>query len=234
MKHKISSEVKERKLKLHKNTPKHLAVHTVYRSSSGEVLPSVTTVLKEESAPALMEWAFGCGVAGRDYKALRDEAGKVGTEAHRLIAEDGKEQPAPVTDIQVKGREAYENYCNWKVAYSPQPELSEISLVSEEYGFGGTFDLLCTINDIPTLVDFKTSKQIIEQTVEMQLHAYRILCRKVRYGDGMPVQGMVVRIGHSGHPPAQRNRYDVKAFSFTERTEEKFLTLLKFYKLKHE
>jgi hypothetical protein len=181
-----------------------------------------------------MEWAFGCGVAGIDYKALRDEAGKVGTEAHRLIAEDGKEQPAPVTDIQVKGREAYENYCNWKVAYSPQPELSEISLVSEEYGFGGTFDLLCTINDSPTLVDFKTSKQIIEQTVEMQLHAYRILCRKVRYGDGMPVQGMVVRIGHSGHPPAQRNRYDVKAFSFTERTEEKFLTLLKFYKLKHE
>ena len=234
MAHEISDAVRKRKLQLHKNTPKHLGIHTVYRSKSGRVLPSVTTVLKEESSPILMEWAFGCGVAGIDYRALRDQAGKIGTEAHRLIAEDGQEQPDPVTDIQVKAREAFANYCKWKEAYRPEGWLSEISLVSEEYGFGGTFDLLCDINGVTTLVDFKTSKQIIDHTVEMQLHAYRILCKEIRFGDKMPVQGMVVRIGHSGHPPAQRDRYDVKAFSFTERTEKKFLSLLEFYKYKHE
>ena len=235
MKHKISREVKERKLKLHKNTPKNLGIHTVYRSESGRILPSVTTVLKEESAPALREWAFGCGVAGIDYRALRDQAGKIVTEAHRLIAEDGQEQPDPVTDIQVKGREAYANYCNWKVAYNPQPILHENSLVSREYGFGGTFDLYCTINNVPTLVDFKTSKQIIPGAVEMQLHAYNILFTENLSRDyDPPRQAMVVRIGHSGHPPAQRDRYDLMAFSFSERIEKKFLSLLGFYKYKHE
>tara|TARA_X000001382_G_scaffold116995_1_gene96412 strand:+ start:26 stop:385 length:360 start_codon:yes stop_codon:yes gene_type:complete len=51
---------------------------------------------------------------------------------------------------------------------------TEVSLVSEKYQFGGTFDAIAEINGKNYLIDFKTSKSIYQEYV-IQLAAYRQL-----------------------------------------------------------
>ena len=56
-----------------------------YKMLSGEIVPSVTTVLGILAKPALIHWAWDCGMKGEDYRKVRDTAADIGTLAQFLI-----------------------------------------------------------------------------------------------------------------------------------------------------
>ena len=60
--------------------------HIRYRNKNNEIVPGVTTVLNAVLAkPALLDWAYNCGLQDIDYRTVRDQAGGIGTIAHGMI-----------------------------------------------------------------------------------------------------------------------------------------------------
>lgn len=150
-------------------------IHTVYKDSTGKRLPSVTTVLGILNKPALMDWAWKCGLAGDDYKAVRDDAGNVGTLAHYLILchlrnekPDLSQWPKDQID---RAENAFLSYLEWAKGHTVKPLLTEQPLVSDVMGFGGTIDCLAELDGALVLIDHKSGKAIYRDMV-YQLGAY--------------------------------------------------------------
>jgi hypothetical protein len=153
-------------------------VHTVYKNQNGVRLPSVTTILGILNKPALMDWAWKCGLEGQDYKAVRDQAGDIGTLAHYLIMCHLKSETPDTSDYSPADVGKAENclikYWDWEKGKALKPVLIEASLISEKYGFGGTIDFLARCGNELWLVDHKTGKGIYSEMF-YQLAAYRQL-----------------------------------------------------------
>jgi len=156
-------------------------IHTVYKLSSGDRVPSVTTILNILAKPALLDWAWKMGCEGLDYKAVRDDAAGVGTLAHYLIMCHLKNIGPDTSEYSVDDIKRAENclikYWNWEKGHKIEPILVEIPLVSEEHRFGGTIDLFANVDGLPTLVDFKTGKAIYPEFF-YQLSAYEQLVKE--------------------------------------------------------
>jgi hypothetical protein len=155
------------------------AVHTIYKTTSdGERVPSVTTVLGILAKPALIEWAYQCGLAGQDYKLIRDTAGTIGTIAHYLILCHLKGKEVDLTgyspDDVDKAENAFLSYLEWEKTHTLKPVLIEEPLVSEVFRFGGTIDCYGEMDRELTLIDFKTGKAIYPEMI-YQVAAYRCL-----------------------------------------------------------
>lgn len=48
--------------------------HQRYKTTDGTPVPGVTTVLNLQAKPALLNWAWGCGMKGEDYRQVKDTA----------------------------------------------------------------------------------------------------------------------------------------------------------------
>jgi len=152
--------------------------HTVYKMADGTRVPSVTTIIGILNKPALLDWAWRLGLEGQDYKAVRDNAADIGTLAHYLVMchltgekpDTGEYGPEDLD----KAENALLKFWEWEKAHHIDPILVESPLVSEQYKFGGTIDLYCQMDGIPTLVDFKTGKGIYGEFF-YQLAAYKSL-----------------------------------------------------------
>ena len=59
--------------------------HTTYYNSKGDVVPSVTTVLKVIAKESLIYWANSLGWKRKSVKRELDESSKVGTYVHLYI-----------------------------------------------------------------------------------------------------------------------------------------------------
>ena len=61
--------------------------HTVYKTSDGERLPGVTTVINELgwNKNMLIAWSRREALAGNDPNKIKDEAAKPGTLTHSFI-----------------------------------------------------------------------------------------------------------------------------------------------------
>jgi hypothetical protein len=170
-------------------------LHTIYRLSSGEEVPSVTTVLAILEKPGLHFWIADVTRAGNDWTKIRDNAGDVGTLAHYLIMCTLKGE-APDTneysqaDIQ-KASNCLAKFKSWLKEHPVSPVMIETPLVSEEYKYGGTLDLFAEYNGEFTLVDFKTGKALYPEYF-YQVAAYRQLLQE----QGWPVaSARILRIG---------------------------------------
>ncbi|HEY4711433.1 MAG TPA: PD-(D/E)XK nuclease family protein, partial [Dehalococcoidia bacterium] len=132
--------------------------------------------------PALLEWAWQCGVKGLDYKAVRDDAASVGTLAHFLIMCHLRDEKPDTSEYSAQDIDRAENclikYWDWEKDNPIKPILVEAPLVSEVYGFGGTIDCLAedSHNDL-VLIDHKTGKAIYPEMF-YQLAAYAQLLRE--------------------------------------------------------
>lgn len=155
--------------------------HTRYRNSKGDIVPGVTTILGVLNKPALVHWAWDLGSKGIDYRKYRDDKADIGTLAHYLIMCDLTGEKPDTSDYSEKQIDQAENsvlsYLEWKKGKVVKPILVETSLVSEEDGYGGTIDLFAWIDDVRTLVDFKTGKAIYSDMF-YQLAAYNALLSK--------------------------------------------------------
>jgi len=174
---------------------KDVKVHTIYKTLDGKRVPGVTTVLGILSKPALIHWAWDLGTKGIDYRVFRDDKADIGTLAHAMILAHLEGKKADTSNYTQKQIDLAENsfikYLDWEKEHTIEPVLLEFPLVSEYLHYGGTPDNYCDLDGEPTLLDYKTGKDIY---VEMyyQLAAYRNLLIEA----GMVVKkAKIIRIG---------------------------------------
>jgi len=151
--------------------------HTVYKLADGTRVPGVTTILGVLAKPALIPWANKMGLQGIDTTKYVDEKAAIGTLAHEMIMSHLVRGAVSVdlSDYTPNQIELAENsmikYLDWEKEHTIEPLLVEAPLVSEIYRYGGQVDLLCELDDVVTLVDFKTGGGIYKEA-GYQVSAY--------------------------------------------------------------
>jgi hypothetical protein len=154
-----------------------------YVLADGSRVPGTTTILSRwKESGGLIHWAYQCGVDGIDYRSARDDAGGVGTLAHRLVelrleGRSMKDIEAEVHTLDAAGAakalSAFEAYLTWERHSKIEIVAREIQMVSEVHRYGGTPDAIGRIDGELCLLDWKTGGVYLEAL--MQVSAYRVL-----------------------------------------------------------
>lgn len=170
-----------------------------YRDANGERVPGVTTILGNGCPkPALIEWSARTTIdyaldywdelndlppservkrLSRARFAHRDAAARRGTEVHRLGDELARGHEVEVPEEIADHVESYVSFLDtWDV----QPLAVEAVVVSHDYGYAGTLDLIADLRH-PTepgrrvvwLLDLKTTESGVFREAVLQLAAYR-------------------------------------------------------------
>ena len=170
--------------------------HQRYRLKDGSIVPGVTTItgILGFNKQTLINWARNEALAGRDPNKIKDETAMIGTLAHYLI-ECGLSGKPPSTkdytpDQVERAEHALHSFNQWISQHELAPMLIEGQLVSEEHQYGGTIDCWAHLDDVPTLLDFKTSSGVwLEHKI--QVAAYWKLLQE----NGYDVKGVrILRI----------------------------------------
>lgn len=151
-----------------------------YYLKNGSRVPSVTTVLgRFKDAGPLMYWSWDCGMKGLDYRALRDQAADAGTMAHAAVEAWVKRQDFAFTgeaSVVERAQKAFGAFLEWADQTKLKVDKTELPLVSEKYGFGGTFDAIL-LGTKRAMGDWKSSNGIYGEYLA-QLAAYGQLWRE--------------------------------------------------------
>jgi hypothetical protein len=154
------------------------AIHTVYRNLEGKRVPSVTTYLGILNKPALLKWAWQCGVDGQDYIKVRDFAGEVGTLVHDMIDCKIRGTEPDLSDYSPQHLEAaqppMDKFNDWVKDKTLEPILMEVPFVSIKYQYGGKPDFYGKVNGVLTLLDYKTGIDVYQEAF-YQTSAYKML-----------------------------------------------------------
>jgi len=204
-------------------------LHTQYRLKNGTLVPGTTTVLSILDKPAIHFWIAKLTREGQDWTKVRDQAADIGTISHYLILCDLKGGIPDLSayaqaDIE-KAHNAIRSYKAWKAHNDVIPIGVEESLVSEKWGYGGTFDLLANINGVPTICDFKTSGALYDD-YSTQIAAYAELVRECKHLDP---QGKLIRINKGNN-----DDFESKTVDRLDKRFELFRHLLRVYTLQRE
>ncbi len=169
--------------------------HQQYKTKDGVKVPGVTTVLQVLNKPALVKWANNLGLQGIDSSKFRDKMADIGTLAHLMILDHFRQTKQNYCEYSADDIDKAENclisFYNWVDENKVVPIDIEVQLVSELYRYGGTVDLYCFLNGVPTLIDFKTGKGIYDEYF-VQVAAYRQLLKEK---NKEVTQARIVRIG---------------------------------------
>jgi hypothetical protein len=171
--------------------------HQRYKTADGENVPGATTVLGILNKPALLAWAWGLGIKGEDFRKVKDKAADIGTIAHWLIELHLKGLEPDVSNFApadlAKAENAVIKFMSWWDTNKFQFVASEQQYVSDKDGYGGTLDIIATVNGDLCLIDLKTSKGIYDE-YWFQLAAYAELHNQNRLC--APFKRMIIcRIG---------------------------------------
>src|SRR4030067_853 len=156
-----------------------------YKNADGKSLYGVTTILGNNLAwnkGALIGWAYN---RGKEGKPLRDQdALDIGTISHQWVEADIKGKPFKMPEIDQSLKDKIENsflaYLEWKEHVKFKLIQSELSLVSEVHGFGGTIDIIGEVNGQPAIIDLKTSDAIYVD------HRIQVAAYKMIYNESFP------------------------------------------------
>jgi hypothetical protein len=120
-----------------------------------------------------------------EAEALKSAAGDKGSRVHLAIEMilNGEEfkidtkvldkTSGEMKELNLEELIAVRSFCDWFAETKPEVIATETTIFSEKYGYAGTVDLICRIEDVLYVVDFKTSKQIWREH-ELQVSAYRM------------------------------------------------------------
>jgi len=142
-----------------------------YTADHDKFFPSVTTVLKMWSPePHLIEWFKN---NGRNSDILVREAGERGTIVHNAIEDLVKGVKLNYEDInRLDCWEMIVKFSQFMEAYKPTVQAIEVQMVDTGLGVGGTLDMICTIDGVVWLIDFKTSNYLSD-VMNIQLAVYK-------------------------------------------------------------
>jgi hypothetical protein len=176
--------------------------------------------------PGLLEWAKKNGV---EADQIMIDAAARGSKIHHAIqkviagetlemdtlvfnGQSGKEEELNIDEWGV-----VKTFIDWNNEVKPIYLLSERTVISKKYRYGGTLDAVCKIGDKTYLIDFKTSKSVYTS------HIVQISSYKQALIEDMPkaekVELAILQIGYL------RNK---KGWKFTE-IEDKFARFLRDY-----
>ena len=119
-----------------------------------------------------------------EAEALKSAAGDKGSRVHLAIDQilSGEEfkidtkvmdkTSGEMVELSLEELICVKSFCDWRNEAKPEILATEITVFSEKYGYAGTVDLICKIDGVLYVVDFKTSKQVWMEH-ELQISAYR-------------------------------------------------------------
>jgi hypothetical protein len=151
-----------------------------------KTVPSVTWVAGfYPKGTAFYRWLSEHG--WDEAEAIKVAAGDKGSAVHKAIEMILNDEPFRIDtkvltysgDGMVERELTYEellcvkSFCDWREAVKPEVISTEITVFSDIHGYAGTVDLICRIDGVPYVVDFKTSKQVWTEH-ELQISAYRM------------------------------------------------------------
>lgn len=135
----------------------------------------------------------------KEKKAGEKEKGKaaeIGSAAHALIewftkCELGLPGPAEPPAAPDAAHWAFMAWQDWARKVNFKPMESELVLYSTQHGYIGTADTIAYVNDVLTLVDYKTGKAVYREA-HLQNVAYRSGYAETHGGDWLA--GLVLRL----------------------------------------
>lgn len=132
-----------------------------YYNDNNEPIPSVTQIISILNKKGLVSWANMLGFKKINAEKMINEKAVIGTLLHDRISKFFSKQdyqPHLSEEINNTVDELYSIFLKWYEMANPKLIFSEKNYISEKYG--GTIDLLCEIEGLTYLIDFKTSKKI--------------------------------------------------------------------------
>lgn len=170
-----------------------------YHTEDKERAPGTTGIIgRFKDSGALIQWGYKTGreherlaQQGKDAPTrlyqVTEEAADIGTMAHDLVEKFLHGEPMEVEgdpERVKKAHKAFGAFDRWFQQSSIQITETEMQLVSEQYRYGGTPDAIGVIDNLPVLLDWKTSKRVYPDHL-IQLAAYGHLLKECR---GIDVQ----------------------------------------------
>lgn len=144
-------------------------------------LPSVTTALSVlDKGPGLMYWAAEQAIrAAYDggwpadvdeavdrykgaFRKARDERAEAGTRAHTVAERLADDLPLPA-DLSEEDEAYADAYLAFWSDHDPEDWHTEQAVASDWWGYAGTADLVCYLDGVCTIVDYKTRGSRPEQ-----------------------------------------------------------------------
>ncbi len=151
-----------------------------YHLKDGSVVPGTTTITGELgwSKNSLVSWANKLGLRGIETRKFTDDKAMIGTLAHSFVLAEMKGEQPDTSDYTLnqinQAKNCLASYNEWKAKRKIEPIIVEQMLVSERHRYGGTPDFFGKVDEIFTLVDYKTGKGIYPEYT-IQVAAYRNL-----------------------------------------------------------
>lgn len=165
--------------------------HVTYRNKFGEIVPSVTTILKVINKEALVYWANALGWKKISVKKELDRTSMVGTLVHEYIEATITNQPEEtIKNIEFdidnclddeSKQEAFnsiESFNKFWDKYKDEYKILTCELPLYGDSYAGTCDIIAKHNGDLCIMDIKTSKQF-HFTMFLQLAAYWNLYKKL-------------------------------------------------------
>ncbi len=159
---------------------KKTKAHTRYKRANGVIVPGVTTVIGQSlgwNKQVLMAWQRRELLAGNDPDKIRDQAADIGTLAHFMVECHVKGLQPDTSEFSAADIDRAENgflgFLEWEDQYKPEYVGSEIQMVSEVHGFGGTADFIARLGNRLVLLDLKTSRGVyIDHKIQVAAYKY--------------------------------------------------------------
>lgn len=162
---------------------------------------SVTKILGSADKPALKQWAANCAVdfmqkvilpgqsfdevdlstlfeeARYAYRRISKKATTIGTLVHKRIEEYLTTGVINVP-VNTEAKEGFLGAIKWLQQTDHKVQKVETRGYSREYDYAATIDYIGDIEGIPSVLDFKTSKDLYAE-YELQLAAYEQVLREM-------------------------------------------------------
>lgn len=160
--------------------------HVTHKDQFGKRLPSVTTILSRfKESGGLLHWANQQGLDGKTLDEARGEVATPGTIAHEMIeahlrGEIGNDASKIVgwknydPKLVAVALKSYDACCTWMRQTKLEFLYSEVALTSLKHRFGGTLDVIGSMEGKLILGDWKASNAVYADYL-YQMAAYAIL-----------------------------------------------------------
>ena len=148
--------------------------------------PSVTRMIKATSPTphGLLAWYAEHGM--EQANKLRDDAADRGTEMHMHFERYITGMPVDLAGLSEFQAKALMSFDAWFRESVTEVYAVEMLLYSDQYGYAGTCDLVCRLNNGKVaIVDFKSGKTIHDDYV-VQLEMYRVAWNELAEMHGWP------------------------------------------------
>lgn len=156
--------------------------HAQYRNNSNIEVPSVTTILKILNKPSISKWANYLGFKREKIDDVLKFSADKGTEVHYMLNAFLFQKKYIFVENNGMSKDymiqVLDNFIEWSKNHTIKPIFGEKPVTCDL--FGGTVDLYCELDGIPTILDFKTSKNFYS-SMFLQLSAYTYMLEMLDY-----------------------------------------------------